>query len=62
MVLDNPEGQKSKSQCSQNLLDFHFFYANLKGESQGHNAIFKGLKITFRIEFLEKKLYHVNQH
>ena len=26
----------------------------LKGESQGHNAIFKGLKMTFRTKVLEK--------
>ena len=34
----------------------------LKGESQGHNVIFKGLKMTFRIKKLKKKLYHINQH
>ena len=34
----------------------------LKGESQGHNAIFKGLKMTFRTKILKNKLYHVNQH
>ena len=33
----------------------------LKGLSQGHNAIFKGLKMTFRMKILKKKLYHVNQ-
>ena len=34
----------------------------LKGESQGHNSTFKGLKMTFRTKILRKKLYHVNQH
>ena len=34
----------------------------LKGQSQGHNTIFKGLKMTFRKKMLKKKLYHVNQH
>ena len=31
-------------------------------ELQGNNAIFKGLKMTFRTKILKKKLYHVNQH
>ena len=34
----------------------------LKGQSQGHNAIFKGQKMTFKTKILEKKLYYVNQH
>ena len=34
----------------------------LKGQSQGHNAIFRGLKMTFRTKILKIKLYHVNQH
>ena len=29
--------------------------------SQGHSAIFKGLKMTFRKIILKKKIYHVNQ-
>ena len=29
----------------------------LKGESQGHNAIFKGLKMTFKTKILKKKNY-----
>ena len=37
------------------------FILLLKGLSQGHNAIFKGLKMTFRMKILKKKLYHVNQ-
>ena len=41
----------------------NFLYMDrLKGESQGHNAIFKGLKTTFRTNILRKKLYHVSQH
>ena len=37
------------------------FY-NLKGLSQGHNTIFKGMKMTFRTKILKKKkLYHINQ-
>ena len=28
----------------------------LKGESQGHNAIFKGLKMTFRTKILKKTI------
>ena len=38
------------------------FILLLKGLSQGHNAIFKGLKMTFRMKILKKKLYHANQH
>ena len=30
----------------------------LKEQSQGDNAIFKGLKITFRTKILKKKLPH----
>ena len=41
---------------------FLIFYFHLKGESHGHNAIFKGLKMTFRTKVLKKKLYNVNQH
>ena len=44
----------------QFLAFFLFFF--LKGKSQGHNAIFKGLKIAFRTKIVKKKLYHVNQH
>ena len=44
---------------------FEIFYIGLslylKGLSQGHNAIFKGLKMTFGTKILRKKLYHVNQ-
>ena len=38
------------------------FEKSCKGESQGHNDIFKGMKMTFRTKILKKKLYHVNQH
>ena len=34
----------------------------LKGQLQGHTAIFQGLKMTFRTKIKEKSLYHVNQH
>ena len=30
----------------------------LKGQSQGHNAIFRGLKMTFRTKILKKTILH----
>ena len=54
---------KSDSPSAQ-IMDILFFdiediFARvLKGQSQGHNAIFKGLKMTFRTKILKKKYYN----
>ena len=42
---------------TDSLKNFKFFTFSvyLKGESEGHNAISKGMKMTFRTKILKKK-------
>ena len=48
------EGQR-RGKSGENCLNHLCYVEHLKGESQGHNAIFKGLKMTSRTKNLRKK-------
>ena len=55
--------KQNKLKTTMNFIRFLNFciFDKLKGQLHGRAEIFNGLKITFRMKILRKKLYHANQ-